>query len=76
MLQRQPKVQRVVYPGLANLAQRELAHRQMTTQDGYFAPGMLYFESKGRTAMSEARRKLPSDSSTTSRRNRTQSRWR
>ena len=51
-LQRQPKVQRVVYPGLANFAQRELAHRQMTTPDGSFLPGhMLYFELKGRTAM-------------------------
>lgn len=51
-LQRQAKLQRVVYPGLANFAQRELAHRQMTTPDGFFAPGhMLYFELKGRTAM-------------------------
>jgi cystathionine beta-lyase/cystathionine gamma-synthase len=76
-LQRQPKVQRVVYPGLANFAQRELAHRQMTTPDGSFAPGrMRYFELEGKTAMCEARRKLPSDSSTTSRRNRTPSRWR
>ncbi len=51
-LLRQAKVQRVVYPGLANFAQRELAHRQMTTPDGSFAPGhMLYFELKGRTAM-------------------------
>jgi methionine-gamma-lyase len=48
-LLRQPKVRRVVYPGLANFAQRELAHRQMTTSDGSFAPGhMLYFELKGK----------------------------
>ncbi len=48
-LLRQPKVGRVVYPGLANFAQRELAHRQMTTPDGAFAPGhMLYFELKGK----------------------------
>ena len=48
-LLRQPKVRRVVYPGLANFAQRELAHRQMTTPDGSFAPGhMLYFELKGK----------------------------
>jgi methionine-gamma-lyase len=47
-LLRQPKVRRVVYPGLANFAQRELAHRQRTTPDGSFAPGhMLYFELKG-----------------------------
>jgi cystathionine beta-lyase/cystathionine gamma-synthase len=48
-LLRQPKVRRVVYPGLPNFAQRELAHRQMTTPDGSFAPGhMLYFELKGK----------------------------
>jgi methionine-gamma-lyase len=48
-LLRQPKVARVVYPGLSNYPQRELAHRQMSTQDGAFAPGsMLYFELKGK----------------------------
>ena len=48
-LLRQPKVARVVYPGLANYPQRELAHRQMVTADGAFAPGsMLYFELKGK----------------------------
>ena len=48
-LLRQRKVRRVVYPGLANFAQRELAHRQMTTPDGSFAPGhMLYFELRGK----------------------------
>jgi len=47
-LLRQAKVARVVYPGLPNFPQRELAHRQMTTPDGSFAPGnMLYFELKG-----------------------------
>ncbi len=47
-LLRQPKVGRVVYPGLPHYPQRELAHRQMTTPDGSFAPGhMLYFELKG-----------------------------
>ena len=47
-LLRQPKVARVVYPGLPGYPQRELAHRQMTTVDGTFAPGsMLYFELKG-----------------------------
>ncbi len=47
-LMQQPKVARVVYPGLSNFPQRELAHRQMTTADGSFAPGsMLYFELKG-----------------------------
>jgi len=48
-LQRQTKVARVLYPGLPNFPQRELARRQMTTPDGAFAPGcMLYFELKGR----------------------------
>jgi cystathionine beta-lyase/cystathionine gamma-synthase len=45
----QPQVARVVYPGLPNFAQRELARHQMTTPDGSFAPGsMLYFELKGK----------------------------
>lgn len=48
-LQRQAKVARVIYPGLPNFPQRELARRQMTTPDGAFAPGcMLYFELKGK----------------------------
>lgn len=47
-LLRQPKVARVVYPGLPNFPQRELARRQMATQGGSFAPGsMLYFELQG-----------------------------
>jgi methionine-gamma-lyase len=48
-LMHQPKIGRVIYPGLANFAQHELAKRQMTTADGTFAPGsMLYFELKGK----------------------------
>ena len=48
-LLKQPKIARVVYPGLPNFSQKELAHRQMTTRDGSFAPGsMLYFELKGK----------------------------
>jgi methionine-gamma-lyase len=43
----QPKVARVVYPGLDCFPQRELARRQMTGFDGKFAPGsLLYFELK------------------------------
>jgi len=50
----QPKVARVVYPGLPNFPQKELAHRQMTTRDGSFAPGsMLYFELKGQDGSSK-----------------------
>jgi cystathionine beta-lyase/cystathionine gamma-synthase len=44
-LLRQPKVARVIYPGLSNFPQNELAHRQMVGYDGKFAPGsLLYFE--------------------------------
>ena len=47
-LLKQPKVSRVVYPGLASFPQAELARRQMVGYDGKFAPGsMLYFELKG-----------------------------
>jgi cystathionine beta-lyase/cystathionine gamma-synthase len=54
-LMHQPKVARVVYPGLSNFPQKELAHRQMTTPDGAFAPGsMLYFELKGKDGSTKA----------------------
>jgi len=54
-LLKQPKVARVIYPGLANFQQKELAHRQMTTRDGTFAPGsMLYFELKGKEGTSKS----------------------
>src|SRR3989454_8176638 len=44
-LLKQPKVARVVYPGLPNFPQAELARRQMVGYDGKFAPGsLLYFE--------------------------------
>jgi cystathionine beta-lyase/cystathionine gamma-synthase len=44
-LLKQPKVERVIYPGLPDFAQSELAQRQMIGYDGKFAPGsMLYFE--------------------------------
>jgi len=46
-LLKQPKVSRVVYPGLPGFPQLELAKRQMVSDDGKFAPGsMLYFELK------------------------------
>lgn len=39
-----PKVERVSYPGADCFVQKELAHRQMTSPEGKFAPGcMLYF---------------------------------
>src|SRR2546426_8998855 len=44
-LLKQSKVARVVYPGLPNFPQAELARRQMVGYDGKFAPGsLLYFE--------------------------------
>ena len=46
-LTRQPKVARVLYPGLPDFPQAELARRQMVGYDGKFAPGsLLYFELK------------------------------
>jgi cystathionine beta-lyase/cystathionine gamma-synthase len=46
-LREHPKVARVVYPGLADHPQYELAKRQMLNNDGKFAPGnMIYFTLK------------------------------
>jgi len=46
------KVRRVVYPGLANFAQRELAYPPMTTLDGSFAPATCaILNGRGRTGM-------------------------
>jgi cystathionine beta-lyase/cystathionine gamma-synthase len=43
-LEGHPKVAQVFYPGLESFPQRELAHKQMTSYDGKFAPGsLLYF---------------------------------
>lgn len=43
-LREHPKVGKVVYPGLENHPQYEVAKRQMTNFDGKFAPGsMIYF---------------------------------
>lgn len=43
-LEKHPKVERVLYPGLDSFPQRELAHRQMRDTKGRFCPGsMLYF---------------------------------
>jgi cystathionine beta-lyase/cystathionine gamma-synthase len=54
-LLKQPKVVRVVYPGLPCFPQNELAHRQMVSFDGKFAPGsLLYFELKGNGSAAQA----------------------
>jgi methionine-gamma-lyase len=46
-LTKQPKVARVLYPGLDCFPQLELAQKQMIGYDGKFAPGsLLYFELK------------------------------
>ncbi len=43
-LESHPRVRKVRYPGLESFPQRELAHRQMVSYDGKFAPGsLLYF---------------------------------
>jgi cystathionine beta-lyase/cystathionine gamma-synthase len=43
-----PKVASVSYPGLESFPQKGLAHRQMASSDGKFAPGsMMYFVLKG-----------------------------
>jgi len=47
-LSKHPKVASVLYPGAECFPQKELAHRQMLSPDGKFAPGsMLYFVLKG-----------------------------
>lgn len=44
-LEKEPGIQRVVYPGLASYPQRDLAQRLLRTPDGRPAPGnMIYFE--------------------------------
>ena len=54
-----PKVESVSYPGAACFRQKELAHRQMTSPDGKFAPGsMLYFVLKGTNAKPSRAEKL------------------
>ena len=54
-LEKQPKVARVVYPGLLSFPQLELAKRQMVSYDGKFAPGsMIYFELKGSKTLGPA----------------------
>ena len=47
-LEGHPKVASVMYPGLENFPQRDLARRQMTDFDGTFAPSnMIYFVMNG-----------------------------
>jgi cystathionine beta-lyase/cystathionine gamma-synthase len=47
-LEKHPKVERVVYPGLPSFPQAELARKQMVDPRGRFAPGsMIWFELEG-----------------------------
>jgi len=47
-LEGQPKIDRVVYPGLDSYPGSEVARRQMVDPDGEFCPGfMIYFELAG-----------------------------
>jgi cystathionine beta-lyase/cystathionine gamma-synthase len=49
----------VSYPGADCFIQKDLAHRQMTSPDGKFAPGsMLYFTLKGGNGKSSRAEKL------------------
>lgn len=49
-----PLVDKVRYPGLENLADFELARKQMTDFEGNFAPGsMIYFELAGSSAQDQ-----------------------
>jgi cystathionine beta-lyase/cystathionine gamma-synthase len=56
-LHQRPEVEAVLYPGLPDFPQRELARRQMKDYDGNFAPGaMIYFILKGRDPQDALRR--------------------
>lgn len=49
-LEKNPKVEKVNYPGLSSFKYHELAKKQMKNFDGEFAPGaLLYFTLKGST---------------------------
>jgi cystathionine beta-lyase/cystathionine gamma-synthase len=49
-LEQHPKVAKVLYPGLDNFPQRDLAEKQMTDYRGKFAPGsMIYFTLKSKS---------------------------
>ncbi len=54
-LERQPKVEKVLYPGLYSFPQRELAEQQMIDYRGKFAPGsMIYFSLKDKNGANHA----------------------
>lgn len=55
-LEKHPKVERVLYPGLESHPHHDLARRQMRDFDGEFAPGiMIYFLLRGEPAEVKAR---------------------
>lgn len=52
-----PEIERVIYPGLDDFPQKELARRQMVDYNGKFAPGaMIYFIMKGTSPTDSLRR--------------------
>jgi len=54
-LENHPLIDHVSYPGLDSFAQSNLAHRQMISYDGMFAPGsMIYFVLKGSSGEAQA----------------------
>ncbi|MCA9742119.1 PLP-dependent transferase [candidate division KSB1 bacterium] len=56
-LQEQPKVEKVLYPGLESHPQFELAKKQMQNYEGKFSPGaMLYFQLKDGETVNAAER--------------------
>jgi cystathionine beta-lyase/cystathionine gamma-synthase len=58
-LSKHPKVACVKYPGMECFPQKALAHRQMLSSDGKFAPGsMMYFVLKGSDSRQSQAEKL------------------
>ncbi len=58
-LSKHPKVANVSYPGVECFGQKTLAHRQMVSSDGKFAPGsMMYFVLKGTDSKQSRAEKL------------------
>jgi cystathionine beta-lyase/cystathionine gamma-synthase len=58
-LSKHPKVARVSYPGAECFPQKDLAHRQMISPDGKFAPGsMIYFVLQGTDSKQSRAEKL------------------
>lgn len=58
-LERHPKVEKVLYPGLESFPQRDLAEKQMVDYRGKFAPGsMIYFTLRDKSGANQAAEKF------------------